>query len=97
MLLLLQRKPALSTSQHHRGYSIEIGDLACWQGSCQTSELAEDADVRPLSDTAASPSSSLQVHYETEDQPKMREEWAATYIQTAFRGFLVQYFWMHSK
>lgn len=84
------RKPALSISQHHRGYSIEIGDLACWQGSCQTSELAEDADVRPLSDTAASPSSSLQVHYETEDQQKMREEWAATYIQTAFRGFLAR-------
>jgi len=82
-------------SQHHRGHSIEIGDLTFLEGSCQTSELAEDADVRPISDTAVSPSSSLQVHYETEDQQKMREEWAATCIQAAFRGFLVQYFQMH--
>lgn len=30
------------------------------------------------------------MHNETEDQQRMREVWAATYIQTAFRGFLAR-------
>lgn len=50
--------------------------------------LAENATTRATVDAAGSPSDALEVH----DAPlneHAREEWAATRIQTAFRGFLV--------
>ncbi|KAL2945495.1 Protein IQ-DOMAIN 1 [Bienertia sinuspersici] len=37
-----------------------------------------------------SPSTSIQVQCEGEEQQRMSEEWAATYIQTSFRGFLAR-------
>ncbi|PIA54278.1 hypothetical protein AQUCO_00900671v1 [Aquilegia coerulea] len=49
-----------------------------------------DANIQSSSDTASSPSSSLQVHNAAQIQQISNEEWAATYIQTAFRGFLAR-------
>jgi len=85
---ILQRATTASQSQPRRNHSVEI-DKAAFQEPRHNSEPAEDADVRPVSETAASPSTSFQVQCEPKDQQRMREEWAATYIQTAFRGFLV--------
>ena len=51
---------------------------------------ARDANTHATADAAGSPSGSLEVH--DADAPlneHAREEWAATRIQTAFRGFLV--------
>ncbi|KAJ8446155.1 hypothetical protein Cgig2_015926 [Carnegiea gigantea] len=83
------RATAVRQSQARTNRSVDIDNDAV-QGPDHNSELAEDADVRPVSDNAASPSTSLQVQCEPEDQQRMREEWAATYIQTAFRGFLAR-------
>ncbi|KAF5194788.1 Iq-domain [Thalictrum thalictroides] len=49
-----------------------------------------DANIQSSPDTASSPSSSLQVHNVAQTQQKSKEEWAATHIQTAFRGFLAR-------
>ncbi|GAB4824591.1 hypothetical protein Ancab_007464 [Ancistrocladus abbreviatus] len=49
-----------------------------------------DPHARAVSDVAGSASTSLQVQDEAQYQQRMREEWAATYIQTAFRGFLAR-------
>lgn len=49
----------------------------------------DDANTQSIPDASESPSASCQVQ-ETNHNPQiLREEWAATRIQTAFRGFLV--------
>lgn len=48
-----------------------------------------DANTNAIAETVGSPSDSLQVQNIVHDQQNIREEWAATRIQTAFRGFLV--------
>lgn len=59
-------------------------------------ELLEDnfdhnASIPSIRDASSgSPSSSLQVRDPSQTQQTAREEWAATYIQTAFRGFLAR-------
>ena len=52
------------------------------------SSPAEDANTHATADAAGSPSGSLEVH-DTALNEHEREEWAATRIQKAFRGFLV--------
>lgn len=49
-----------------------------------------DANVRADADASCLPSISLQVEDAAQIQQNMSEEWAATRIQTAFRGFLVK-------
>ncbi|KAK4408393.1 protein IQ-DOMAIN 1 [Sesamum angolense] len=53
-------------------------------------ENAKDANFQSVSDSASSPSTSLQVQNTAQYQQNMREEWAAIHIQTAFRGFLAR-------
>lgn len=48
-----------------------------------------DAGTNAIAGPAGSPSDSLQVQNIVHDQQNLREVWAATRIQTAFRGFLV--------
>lgn len=48
---------------------------------------AGDADIQSISNTTSSTSLHVQVSNQTEQN--MKEEWAATFIQTAFRAFLV--------
>lgn len=77
-------------SRHRRNHSIEIDDNTLQEDQGQHNELPRDANIRPVSDAAAFPSTSIQVQCEAEEQRRIREEWAATYIQTAFRGFLAR-------
>lgn len=49
-----------------------------------------DANIRSIPDTSESPFDSLQVQDLAHNQQVMREELAATRIQTAFRGFLAR-------
>ena len=88
--LLLQRATAVGEPQHRRNQSIDIDNNAL-QEHGQSSESSADANVRLVSDVAASPSTSIPVQSEAEEHQRNREEWAATYIQTAFRGFLVKF------
>lgn len=49
---------------------------------------AGDADIQSISNTTSSTSLHVQVSNQTEQN--MKEEWAATFIQTAFRAFLAR-------
>ncbi|KAF9595937.1 hypothetical protein IFM89_006218 [Coptis chinensis] len=49
-----------------------------------------DANIQSSTDTASSPTSSLQVQNVAQTQQFVKEEWAATHIQRAFRGFLAR-------
>lgn len=51
---------------------------------------SSDVNVQSSSDVASSPSSSLQVQNVAQTRQITEEEWAATHIQTAFRGFLAR-------
>lgn len=51
---------------------------------------SSDVNVPSSSDVASSPSSSLQVQNVAQSHQNTEEEWAATHIQTAFRGFLAR-------
>ncbi|GMG98398.1 hypothetical protein Nepgr_000238 [Nepenthes gracilis] len=83
---------AAGKSQHRRKNSIEVDSDALQEDlGCHSGQPDGDADVLGLvSDAAAFPSTSLQVHSDTQDQQIVREEWAATCIQSAFRGFLAR-------
>ncbi|XP_057548735.1 protein IQ-DOMAIN 5 [Amaranthus tricolor] len=84
-----KRATAVGEPQHRRNQSIDIDNNAL-QEHGQSSESSADANVRLVSDVAASPSTSIPVQSEAEEHQRNREEWAATYIQTAFRGFLAR-------
>lgn len=84
------RARAAGKSRHRRNHSVEIDNNALQGEQGQNNEPSGDANVRSVSDIAASPSTSIQVESEAEEQRRIREEWAATYIQTAFRGFLAR-------
>ncbi|KAK9734635.1 hypothetical protein RND81_04G153600 [Saponaria officinalis] len=83
------RGAAVSQARHRRNSSISINDAAFHENG-QTSEPAGDSNTRLVSNVAASPSTPIPGQCSAEDQQRMREEWAATYIQTAFRGFLAR-------
>ncbi|GAB2274535.1 Protein IQ-DOMAIN 5 [Dionaea muscipula] len=78
-------------ARHRRKNSVEavIGTFQEDIG-CNSGQPDIEANVRLASDATASPSTSLEVHEETHDELMMREEWAAIYIQTTFRGFLAR-------
>lgn len=84
-----QRK-AGSRSQHRRKHCVEI-DAEKLQNEFEQNiaSPAGDANFNAVAEATGSPSDSLQVQNPTYNQQVVREERAATCIQTAFRGFLV--------
>lgn len=77
-------------SCHRRKQSVEAIDATFEEAVGHNSQPDAHANVPLVSDAAASPSTSVQVPEEIHDEQTMREEWAAIYIQTAFRGFLAR-------
>ncbi|GMP91719.1 hypothetical protein CsSME_00042287 [Camellia sinensis var. sinensis] len=76
--------------QHQRKHSVEIdADVIQDDFNHNAAPPIVDANILSIPDAAGSPSSLLQVQDAVQDQQNMREEWAATCIQTTFRGFLV--------
>ncbi|KAL0437080.1 UNVERIFIED_CONTAM: protein IQ-DOMAIN 1 [Sesamum radiatum] len=79
---------------HRRKHSVEIDNSVLEnelnQNVVTAIEDAKDANFQSVSDSASSPSTSLQVQNTAQYQQNMREEWAAIRIQTAFRGFLAR-------
>ncbi|KAK4441338.1 protein IQ-DOMAIN 1 [Sesamum alatum] len=79
---------------HRRKHSVEIDHSVLEnelnQNVVTATEDAKDANFQSVSDSASSPSTSLQVQNTALYQQNMREEWAAIRIQTAFRGFLAR-------
>ncbi|KAK4482748.1 hypothetical protein RD792_009915, partial [Penstemon davidsonii] len=79
---------------HQRENSVEIDDSVLQSELNQSEATAiddtKDANFQSVSDSAGSPSTSFQVQTVAHPQQSMREEWAAIYIQTAFRGFLAR-------
>ncbi|CAL5428363.1 unnamed protein product [Camellia sinensis] len=75
--------------QHQRKHSVEIdADVIQDDFNHNAAPPIVDANILSIPDAAGSPSSLLQVQDAVQDQQNMREEWAATCIQTTFRGFL---------
>lgn len=86
----MQRTAAGSKFWHRRKHSVEINtDLLQVEFDQNAAPLVGDADLNSVPDLAGSPSGSNQAQNIVQVQQNMREEWAATCIQTAFRGFLV--------
>lgn len=85
----MQRARTAGESRHRRNHSIEIDNNALKGEQGQNIE-SWGANVGQVSDAAASPSTSIPLQSEADEHLMNREEWAATYIQTSFRGFLVQ-------
>ncbi|KAK6144169.1 hypothetical protein DH2020_020989 [Rehmannia glutinosa] len=79
---------------HRRKHSVEIDNSVLEnelnQNAVTALEDAKDANFQSVSDSACSPSTSIQVQNTAQYQQSMREEWAAIRIQTAFRGFLAR-------
>ncbi|KAL6976481.1 Protein IQ-DOMAIN 5 [Sarracenia purpurea var. burkii] len=77
--------------QHRRKNSVEIdANIIQDKFNHNVDPLVVDANIHSIPEVISSPSSSLQVQDVPEVQQNMREEWAATRIQTAFRGFLAR-------
>ncbi|KAJ4710422.1 protein IQ-DOMAIN 1-like [Melia azedarach] len=86
-----ENRTAASRFRHRRKSSVEIdADKLHDELDQKATPLVEDANVDVVADAAGSPSSSLQVQNAAHNQQILREEWAATRIQTAFRGFLAR-------
>lgn len=87
---ILQRASAGSRFWHRRKHSVEIGSAVLEDELGQDDTPAKEAViVQSSSITETSPVSSLHVQTATHTAQSMKEEWAATRIQTAFRAFLV--------
>ncbi|KAH9659481.1 IQ-domain 5 [Citrus sinensis] len=86
-----ENRKAGSRSQHRRKHSVEI-DAEKLQNEFEqnVASPAGDANLNAVAEATGSPSDSLQVQNPTYNQQVVREEWAATCIQTAFRGFLAR-------
>lgn len=85
------RTAAGSKFWHRRKHSVEINtDLLQVELDQNAAPPVEDADLNSVPDPAGSPSGSNQAQDAVQVQQNVREEWAATYIQTAFRGFLAR-------
>ncbi|XP_024034996.1 uncharacterized protein LOC18034615 isoform X2 [Citrus clementina] len=86
-----ENRKAGSRSQHRRKHSAEI-DAEKLQNEFEqnVASPAGDANLNAVAEATGSPSDSLQVQNPTYNQQVVREEWAATCIQTAFRGFLAR-------
>ncbi|XP_065865310.1 protein IQ-DOMAIN 5 isoform X2 [Euphorbia lathyris] len=84
-------RTASSKFRHRRKHSIEID-------AAKLHEEVDDHIVQPVGhanvdsapQASQSPSATLQVQDVAHNQQTLREEWAATRVQTAFRGFLAR-------
>ncbi|KAL8140908.1 hypothetical protein V2J09_006929 [Rumex salicifolius] len=86
-----RRKSSTRRSRHQRKNSIEMDNEIVQEEIVHHEEqLDRDEHIRSLSDDAPASSTSLQEQGEVEYQHYTREEWAAIYIQTTFRGFLAR-------
>lgn len=85
----VNRARTAGESRHRRNHSIEIDNNALKGEQGQNIE-SWGANVGQVSDAAASPSTSIPLQSEADEHLMNREEWAATYIQTSFRGFLAK-------
>lgn len=89
----MQKSGSTGKTRHRRKHSVEI-DNGVLENEFNKSVVAaidetKDAKYHPVSDSASSPSISLQVQNASQFQHNAKEEWAAIRIQTAFKGFLV--------
>lgn len=89
----MQRSRSTGKIWHRRKHSVEIDNSVLEnefnQNVVTSIDETKDTNFQSVSDSASSPSTSLQVQNAAQFQQNMREEWAAIRIQTAFRGFLV--------
>ncbi|XWS71385.1 hypothetical protein CRYUN_Cryun03dG0134000 [Craigia yunnanensis] len=85
-----ENRAAASKLCHRRKHSVEF-DTDKLQEELDKNAVspAEDANTHATADAAGPPSGSLEVHDAALNE-HAREEWAATRIQTAFRGFLAR-------
>ncbi|XP_022731988.1 protein IQ-DOMAIN 1-like [Durio zibethinus] len=85
-----ENRVAASRFRHQRKQSVEFDTSKLQEDLDQNAASpAEDATTHATAGTAGSPLDALEVH----DAPlneHAREEWAATRVQTAFRGFLAR-------
>ncbi|KAH8499367.1 hypothetical protein H0E87_018044 [Populus deltoides] len=79
-----------SKSRHRRKHSVEFDADKIQEEFHNHNHNDGDANIRSIPDTSESPFDSLQVQDLAYNQQVMREELAATRIQTAFRGFLAR-------
>ncbi|XP_076929336.1 protein IQ-DOMAIN 5-like [Bidens hawaiensis] len=71
--------------RHRRKNSVEINSE-----DFLTKLNAEDGNSSAVHDATNSSSTTLQMHDSSQTEQHMRETWAATHIQAAFRGFLAR-------
>lgn len=90
-----ENRTMTSKFRHWRKHSVEI-DASILQdefnhnAASNASSAVGDANIHLTPDAVGSPSGSFQLRDAATIQKNMREEWAATRIQTAFRGFLAR-------
>ncbi|KAK4855140.1 hypothetical protein QYF36_004403 [Acer negundo] len=86
-----EHKTTASKFRHRRKHSVEIDADELRDEFDQNTTPIGDTNINAIADaTAGSPSGSLHVQNTSQNQQNFREEWAATRIQTAFRGFLAR-------
>lgn len=88
------RSGGTGKSRHRRKHSVEIDNSVLEnefnQNVVTTIDETKGANFQSVSDSASSPSTSLQVQNGAKNQQYMREERAVIRIQTAFRRFLAR-------
>ena len=92
MYLVLQSSQRTATSkfQHRRKRSVEFdADKLQEEFNDNVTASFGDANTNSVPEASESVSASLKVHDIGHNEQILREELAATRIQTAFRGFLV--------
>ncbi|XP_037496692.1 uncharacterized protein LOC105629378 [Jatropha curcas] len=82
------QRTTTSKFRHRRKHSVEIDADKLQEFSDNVAEPIGEANIHSVPDVSESPSASLQAQNVADNQQILREEWAATRIQTAFRGFL---------
>ncbi|KAK1398329.1 IQ motif, EF-hand binding site [Heracleum sosnowskyi] len=83
------RAPASGKSLHRRRHSVEI-ESDVLQDEFNDKSVTPVKAEHSASEAGASPSNSLQMTNVSQAEQNMREQWAATCIQTAFRGVLAR-------
>nr|CAD1841575.1 unnamed protein product [Ananas comosus var. bracteatus] len=85
------KKVVSDRSRHRRKRSINYDSVVIEEESTvETVELVGEASIKSSANPASSPTSSLQVQVSSQTEQIVKEDWAATVIQTAFRGFLAR-------
>lgn len=85
-----KNRTAASKFRHRRRHSVEIDDKLQYELDHDTAAPVGDSSTQSNPDTAGSNTDPVQVQDTASSQQLAKEEWAATRIQTAFRGFLAR-------